>query len=74
MPISHHLDGYKHDPETKRVIGLAFEMARAGLKGDWHDKADALLAKRIIDLAKARQRDPDILCEEALKSFRPQQR
>jgi len=28
MPITTWLDGYKPDPETKRVTGVAFEMAR----------------------------------------------
>ena len=29
MPITIYLDGYKPDPETKRVMGVAFEMTRA---------------------------------------------
>jgi hypothetical protein len=30
----------------------------------------SLLAKRVIELAKAGERNPDALCEEMLKSFR----
>jgi hypothetical protein len=32
MPIRPHLHGRKFDPETIRVIGLAFEMARVALR------------------------------------------
>ncbi len=32
MPITVYLDGYKPDPETKRVMGVAFEMTRAALR------------------------------------------
>ncbi len=31
MPISSHLDGEQFDPETQRIIGLAFELTRAAL-------------------------------------------
>jgi hypothetical protein len=27
MPISEFLDGFKFDPETRRVMGVAYEMA-----------------------------------------------
>jgi uncharacterized protein (DUF924 family) len=71
MPFADFLGDQKFDPETKRVMGLAFEMARAAVYRDWTNKADALLAKRIIELAKAGERNPDTLCDEALKTFRP---
>jgi hypothetical protein len=29
MPITLYLDGHKFDPETKRVMGVAFEIGRA---------------------------------------------
>jgi hypothetical protein len=32
-----------------------------------------LIAKRIIELAKAGERNPDILCEGVLKEFRERQ-
>jgi hypothetical protein len=35
MPITQFLDGSKFDPETKRVMDAAFEMARAAVKRDW---------------------------------------
>jgi hypothetical protein len=54
MPISIFLDGQKFDPETKRVMGLAFEMTRAALRlTDRDDLVVAMIAKKIIELAKA---------------------
>jgi hypothetical protein len=69
MPITVYLDGYKPDPETKRVMGVAFEMTRAALR--LVDRDDlAVIAKKIIELAKAGERNPDLLCERALKDLR----
>jgi hypothetical protein len=73
MPITIFLDGQQFDPETKRVMGLAFEMARVVLEREFGDRPSAVLAKRIIELAKAGERDPNMLCDEALKTFRSQQ-
>ena len=71
MPITIYLDGYKPDPETKRVMGVAFEMARAALRlEDRDDPAVAILAKRIIALAKEGEHNPDLLCERALMDLR----
>jgi hypothetical protein len=71
MPITTWLDGYEPDPETKRVIGVAFEMTRAALRlVDRDDPAVAIIAKKIIELAKAGERNPDLLCERALKDLR----
>jgi hypothetical protein len=51
MPITQFLDGSKFDPETRRVIGVAFEMRRAALQlGDQSDLNERI-AKRIIELA-----------------------
>jgi hypothetical protein len=71
MPITIYLDGYKPDPETKRVMGVAFEMTRVALRlNDRDDLAVAIIAKKIIELAKAGERNPDLLCEWALKDLR----
>ena len=71
MPITVYLDGYKPDPETKRVMGVAFEMTRAALRlEDRDDLAAAIIAKKIIELAMAGERNPDLLCERALKDLR----
>lgn len=73
MPITEFLDGHKFDPETRRVMGVAFEIARAALRlEDRGDLTNQMLAKRIIELAKAGESNPDLLCEAALKEFREQ--
>jgi hypothetical protein len=53
MPITPFLDGFKFEPETKRVMGVAFEMARAALRlSDRGDPVTEIFARRIIYLAK----------------------
>src|SRR5262249_53180001 len=70
MPITPFLDDTKFDPEAKRVLGLAFEMARVALRlADRGDLTNEIIAKRIIELAKAGERNPDLLCEGVLKEF-----
>jgi hypothetical protein len=73
MSITEFLDGYNPDPETKRVMGIAFEMARVALEREWGDHANAIIATRIIDLAKGGERNPDVLCDRALDGLRSQQ-
>jgi hypothetical protein len=73
MPIASFLNGVKFDRETTRVMGVAFEMARIALGlADRSDQSNELVAKRIIDLAKQGEGNPDVLCERALKSLREQ--
>jgi hypothetical protein len=70
MPITSFLGDQKFDPETTRVMGVAFEMARAAVKRDWGGLyANHSIAKRIIELAKDGERNPDVLCEQALSYF-----
>ena len=69
MPIASFLDGERFDPETKRIMGLAYAMARAVLARQWGDNADMILAQRIIALAKDGERDPEKLCDGALKTL-----
>jgi hypothetical protein len=70
MAIRLHLDGEKFDPETIRVMGLAFEMALVALRlADRGDLANDVLARKIMDLAKAGERDPERLCEGCCTSF-----
>ena len=69
MSITPYLDGLEVDPETKRVLGAALEMTRVSL-GLADDFANGIIAKRIIELAKAGERHPDLLCEGALKTLR----
>jgi hypothetical protein len=66
MPITPYLDGYEFDDEARRVMGVAFEMARVALRIDRTDPISERLAKSIIALAKGGERDPDRLCDGAL--------
>jgi hypothetical protein len=71
MLITQFLDGHYFDPETKRMMGIVFEMARAALRpADRTDPAAEILATRIIALAKEGVIDPDRLCERALNDLR----
>ena len=71
MPITPFLGDIRFDPETKRVMGLAFEMARVALGlSDHAGVANEVIAKEIIALAKSGELNPDRLCEVALKEFR----
>jgi hypothetical protein len=71
MPITLFLNGERPDPETKRVLGVAFEMTCIALRAeDSDDVVKQAIANKIIDLAKAGERNPDILCEQALKDIR----
>jgi|SRR6266511_2300693 hypothetical protein len=73
MPITEFLDGFKFDPETRRVMGVAYEMARATLKfGDQTYVVHEAIAERIIALAKEGVIDPDQLCDQALNDLRTQ--
>jgi hypothetical protein len=71
MPIRRFLDGQKFDPEIQRLMGLAFEMARAALHVEAQcPPADEIIARQIIELAKTGEHDPDRLCECALAKLR----
>jgi hypothetical protein len=69
MPIRPYLDGHRFDAETTRLMGIAFETAVAALptQGDVEPPRD-IIARMIIDLAKTGERDPERLCEAALKA------
>jgi hypothetical protein len=68
MPITPYLD-FDVDPETRRVLGAALEMTRIALGvADRH--ANGIIAKQIIELAKAGERDPNLLREGAIEKLR----
>jgi hypothetical protein len=53
MPITQFLGNSKFDPETRRIMGLAFEMTHLALGlADRGSLANEVIAKRIIELAK----------------------
>jgi hypothetical protein len=71
MSITQFLDSRGFDLETKRVVGVAFEMARVALQlDDQSNLINERIAKRIIELAKAGELDPNLLCECVLREFR----
>jgi hypothetical protein len=71
MPITPYLNGRYVDAETKRVLGVALEMARAALPvADRSDAVTGMIAEKIIALAQAGERNPDLLCENALNDLR----
>jgi hypothetical protein len=73
MPSTPFLDDAGTDAEVRRVVGVAFEMARIALSlAERPAITNEIIAKRIIELAKAGERNPDILCEGVLKEFRQQ--
>ena len=70
MPIRAYLDGLRFDPETTRLVGVAFEMALVALRHtDGVDPPRDAVARKIIELAKAGERDPERLCEGVLKEL-----
>ena len=84
MSITPYLHDFDVDPETRRVLGVellrdagdqvhvlgvALEMTRVSLGlADHH--ANGIIAQPIIELAKAGERNPDLLCERALNKLR----
>ena len=66
-----HLQGHGFDPETARLLGLAFEIALVALQHA--DRVVSLtrdaVAQKIIELAKAGERDPGRLCDAALEAL-----
>ncbi len=63
------LDDFDVDPQTRPVLRVALERIRVSL-GLTDDLADGIIAKQIIELAKAGERNPDLLCEGALERLR----
>src|SRR5262249_61537245 len=51
-------------------LGVAFEQVCIGLRtGDCHDDVKQAIANKIIALSKTSERNPDLLCERALKGI-----
>jgi hypothetical protein len=72
MPITAYLDGLRFDPETTRLMGVAFEMALVALRHtDGVDPPPDAVARKIIELANPGGRDPEQLCEGVLKELNP---
>ena len=69
MSITPYLNEFDADPETKQVLAVAVEMTRVSL-GLTDDLADGIIARQIVELARAGERHPDVLREGALKKLR----
>jgi hypothetical protein len=69
LSITPYLDDLDVDPETERVLRVALEMARVAL-GLTDHHANGIIIKQLIDFAKAGERNPDRLCEDALEKLR----
>jgi hypothetical protein len=68
MPIRPYLDGHRFDAETTRLMGIAFETAIQALRcREVLDPPRGAIAKAIINLAQAGERDPERLCDRALE-------
>jgi hypothetical protein len=63
------LDDFDVDPETKRVLSVALEKTRVSL-GLVDDFANGIIAMRIVELAKAGERNPDLLSQGAIEQLR----
>jgi hypothetical protein len=69
MSIMRYLDDFDVDPETNQVLRVALEKTRMSL-GLVDDLADGIIAKQIVELAKAGERNLDLLCEGTLNKLR----
>ena len=69
MSITTYLNDFDADLETKRVLGIALERTRVSL-GLVDKFAEGIIARRIVELARAGERHPDVLCEGVLKTLR----
>lgn len=68
MPITPFLNGQKFDAETRRVLGVAFELVCVALRAEHgDDDVKQCIASHIIGLASDGERNPDVLCERALE-------
>ena len=71
MPITPFLNGQKFDAETRRVLGVAFELVCVALRTeDGDDDVKQCIASQIIELASDGECNPDVLCERALELIR----
>ena len=71
MPITPFLNGAGFDLEGRRVLSVALEMVCITLRiGDSDEGIKRAIATKLIELTKAGERNPDILCEQALQDIR----
>lgn len=72
MSIRQYLQGHRFDDETVRRLGIAYEMTLVALRQRREDDPlRTAAAQKIIELAKAGERNPERLCDGALKATQP---
>jgi hypothetical protein len=71
MSIRPFLNGHRFDQETVRILGVAFEQVCIALQiGASDDDVKQAIANKVIELAKAGECNPDLLCERVLEDIR----
>jgi hypothetical protein len=68
MVFASYLGDVDGDAETNRVLDAALEMTRTAL-GLADDFANGIIARQIVEIARTGERNPDLLCEGALKKL-----
>ena len=72
MAIYGYLQNSGFDPETIKVMTVAYEAARVRLGlVDRSDPLTQLLAKKVIEIAQTGVRDPDQLCDRVIAAIAP---
>lgn len=72
MPIRPYLQGQAFDPDTVRVMGVAFENACKELGiVDNRDAVTKIIARTVIDMAQRGYRDEESLTAAVMQEFRP---
>ena len=70
MPIRNLLEGASFDPETVQAMCAAYNKAKIELQDTGQpDVVREVIARRIIKLAEAGERDPNRLCAGALSAI-----
>ena len=71
LSVTPYLNGpYYFDLETKRVLGVAIEMVCIAVRaGDRDDYVKQAIANKLIALATDGERNPEVLCEQALEDI-----
>ena len=68
MPIIDFISAFRPDPETRRLMGLAYELTLATLRlSDRNDPVVQMIAERI---AQTGERNPETVCQYALDGLR----
>jgi hypothetical protein len=70
MTVFHLFQDDSFDADATQIMGQAFDRACVALREFGKSTAlHEIMAKRIIEVAKTGERDPDRLCAQALKAF-----